>query len=432
MNTPPSEPRTTFGRLSGAGRPVRWAIGLIFVVSLGIRLLLALVAEPVFVSDARDYRVLARNLADGRGYVQVYAGETQAFQGFEFRAFRPPGYPVFLVALHALTGWNDYAYLFANIAADLATQACGLVLAARLLGVGPAVFVQALLAAHVLWTPNPMTEALHTALFTALVLLILQGRPWTTWGGATAFGLLAAGALFVRPVTICVYAALLWRFLRARPTTRGALLVAVALLPGAAGVSAWAARNYSLFGVFVPFTTNLGHHNAWDYGLNADLEFARLRAAGLNEGQINAELLRLERARAARHPLPWLVTCAERAAGLFSLAPAWEVREVLWKHILPPTGSWVGRAYRAAYAQYTVTYVLAAAGALALLLQRRDLRGLWEVMLLYVVVHALLSRGDIRLAAPLYPLLCLLAGEIWRLASNVRRLVARRPRRTRS
>ena len=58
---------------------------------------------------------------------------------------------------------------------------------------------------------------------------------------------------------------------------RGGLLL-VALLPSAFALTAWSIRNWRTFGELVPLTTNFGHHNAPDYGLDANGLFAQLRA----------------------------------------------------------------------------------------------------------------------------------------------------------
>lgn len=429
----PADLRSTLRRLRSAGRGTRITIAGLFLLAGVIRVILVAAAQPVLVSDARDYHVLARNLAAGRGYVQVYTGETAAFAGFTFRAFRPPGYPVFLAVLHGALGWQPRVALAANVPADLVTQACGLLIAAALLGTGPAVFVQALLALHVLWTPNAMTESLHSALFALVVLLLVFGRPLGRPRDALLLGLLAAAALFIRPVTLCVYPVMLWQFVRHLrrdgSAVRSVLPLLLIGLPAGVTLSAWAARNYRLFGEPVLFTTNLGHHNAYDFGIPADRAYAALRAEGLNEAQINQALLRAEWDIARAHPRAWLVTYAERAAALFSLAPAWELRHVLWPRVLPvepevPSGRrLVGWLYRASYAQYYATYALAAGGAVLLLVRRgpHGLSGLLGLAVAYVLVHAFFSRGDIRLVAPLYPVMCLFAGACWHeLAGRLR------------
>ena len=407
--------RTSVDRLWRGPAYLRVAILTILVLSAAVRVILAVSVTPTYVSDARDYRVLAQNLAEGRGYVQPYEGETEAFEGFTFRAFRPPGYPALLAGLSAVFGWGPQVYLVVNIVADLVTQVCFLLIAAYLLGAGPALAVQILLGAHVLWTPNPMTESLHTALFAVLALLLVAGTPLKSWRAALLFGVVATAGVFVRPITICVFPALAWRLGRSGMTRRGAVMVLVAALPAAACVTGWGVRNYRLFGECVLFTTNFGHHNAADFGIPADWTYLQLRREGLNEAQINRALVRAELRIAAKHPFAALMTWVTRAAELFSLEPAWEVHSVLWKEMFgrDREASLVFRAYRGAYAQYMVVYLAAAAGAAWLGLRRQGLCGLWSLMVFYVAIHALVSRGDIRLVAPLYPVLCVLAAAVW-------------------
>ncbi len=402
------------GRLRGAGRRTRTAILIIFVVSIAVRVLLAAAVRPVLVSDGRDYYALAESLAAGRGYSQVYEGETEAFAGFTFRAFRSPGYPALMAALYSTFGWRPAVYLATNIAADVVTEACGLLIGAYLFGAAAGVVAQVLLAAHVLWTVSPMTESVYAALFAALALMLVLGVPLRRWRGALGFGLLAAAALFVRPVTLCVWPALAWKIGHEARSRRGLCALLIALAPSVLGVSLWAWRNYGILGAPVLFTTNYGHHNAEDYGIPADLAFARLRAAGLNEAEINAALIRDEMQIAGQHPFAAFMTWVTRVGELFSLTPAWELENVLWQQFFgpDPQPSVAGRLYRWSYSQYYLTYAAAGAAAAWLVWRRRKLGGLGVLMLSYVAVHALISRGDIRLAAPLYPLMCVLAASL--------------------
>ncbi|MBU0718633.1 MAG: hypothetical protein KJ749_10330, partial [Planctomycetes bacterium] len=142
MPNPGSELAATFRELTHTSRSLRIAIVGIFAGSVLLRGLILASATPVLVSDARDYHVLAKNLAAGQGYIQHYEGETAAFNGFTFRAFRPPGYPIILAGLGSIFGWSLHVPLVANIAADLVTQACLLLIALRLFGIGSAVAVQ--------------------------------------------------------------------------------------------------------------------------------------------------------------------------------------------------------------------------------------------------------------------------------------------------
>ena len=53
---------------------------------------------------------------------------------------------------------------------------------------------------------------------------------------------------------------------------------------------------------------------------------------------------------------------------------------------------------------------LALAGLILLAAQRKLWNGLTLAFVVYVMFHAVVSRGTIRYAAPLYPMLCVFAG----------------------
>jgi len=403
--------RELFGR-SGAYRTVLLAV---LVVGVAIRVALVTNAHAALLSDARDYYELARSLTEGRGYEQFYVGETEAFNEFTFRAFRPPGYPVFLAGLRYVAGWRPVVGLAANVVVDLLTQLCFVLIACRVFGRGSALIVAVLLTIHVVWTPSLMSEALYTALFAVLALLLVFRIADGSIIGAILFGLVMGAALFTRPITVCVLPLLVWHMLGQHSLKRGGVLLLLAVVPSAVGITLWGARNQRLFGQFVPLTTNLGHHNAWDYGLHADRVFAHLRGEGLNEAEINDVFLALEWEFVRKHPGTWVLMCLGRARDLFSLEPPPELRQVLWKRTFDcgSDGSLIGRIYRAAYSQYYITYVLAGLGVCVLAVRRHSVGGLWVVLVAYIVVHALVSRGDVRLVAPLYPIMCVLAAGTW-------------------
>jgi hypothetical protein len=77
--------------------------------------------------------------------------------------------------------------------------------------------------------------------------------------------------------------------------------------------------------------------------------------------------------------------------------------------------------YGALLFQYYLTYPLALAGAVLLAREGRPLHGAGTILITYVLAHALVSDGNFRLAAPLYPLVCLFAGHaIARLLARYR------------
>jgi hypothetical protein len=172
-------------------------------------------------------------------------------------------------------------------------------------------------------------------------------------------------------------------------------------------LAAWGVRNYRLFGQVVLLTTNLGPHNAYDFGIDKDAAFSAMREQGLNEAEINREFLRAERLIARQNPGMVLRLWLRRISNLLSPRPAWEVKGILWAHTLKAGP--VARMYRLSYAQYCVVYVLTAVGLCILALRRQRLGGLWLLLLFFIIIHAAVSRGDIRLAAPIYPIFTLIA-----------------------
>ena len=126
------------GLLSGS-RPLRVAIISVFVLSGLARALLIAGAKPQLISDAFDYHAYARSLLAGEGYASTHTDRQKtagrpAYEGFTFRAYRPPGYPVFLAVLYGIAGWHTRLALVANAAADLVTQICFLLIAYKLFG----------------------------------------------------------------------------------------------------------------------------------------------------------------------------------------------------------------------------------------------------------------------------------------------------------
>ena len=394
-------------------RPTRaeWSL---LALALLLRLWLVGHATWLPVSDTRDYHDLARSLASGQGYVQVYAGERAEYRGLAFHAFRMPGYPAFLAGLYSLFGWDPMVGYLANVACELLTQLLLLALGRQLLGPAGTVAAQALFATHVVWTASLMTESLFTLLFTALVLLLVRGRATAAPAGAAGFGLLLAAALFVRPIAVAVLPVALARALRARPLRRGVLLAA--LDPGAARAGPGG------LGRPEPRAPRLrrGLHDEPRHAQRAVLRdrsgpHRRERPPARPErGGDQRRAGGRDRPGGGRRPgMGRVRSTSRRALDLFSLGRPWEVRALLaTRTFASPDGSpGAHRVYGALLFQYYLTYPLALAGAILLARERRPLRGVWAILLSYVLAHAVVSDGNFRLAAPLYPLLSLFAGH---------------------
>jgi len=403
---------------------VEWAL---LALALVLRLGLVTQATWLPVSDTRDYHELARSLASGRGYAQVYEGERPEYRGLTFQAFRMPGYSAFLASLYSLFGWDPMVGYLANVACELATQLLVLALGRRLLDPVASVAAQALMATHVVWTPSLMTESLFTLLFTALVLMVVAGRVAVSPGGAARFGVLLALAVFVRPIAVAALPAAWLQAWRARPRHRRAALLLLLVAPLGLGLGAWTIRNHQRLGAPVVLTTNLGAHNAPFFGIDRARVVEAARRRGLNEVGINDALLAEIRRAVAGSPAWAALLYARRAIALFSLGRPWEVRALLaTRTFAPPAGSAAAnRAYGLLLFQYYATYLAALAGAILLARERRSLGGVWTILTSYVLAHAVVSDGNFRLAAPLYPVLCLFAGHA--IAALLARYRARAP-----
>jgi hypothetical protein len=310
----------------------------------------------------------------------------------------------------------------------------GALVAARVYGTRAALATALLLAANILWTPSLTTECLYVALFTTIVaMIVITKRDWKlaaeresnpsfaainastasrlsleTRTGAAMCGLLLALALFTRPITICLYPILIMHWaLGGSPRRRGALLAWI-LAPTIIALLGWGWRNYAIFGEPVWLTTNLGHHNAWEYDLNADRAFAHLRAQELNEAQINSELLRDQRQWGREHPREMTNLFLKRIADLMAVRPTPELEQILWHSTFDlDHPSLAARIYRGAFGQYWPIYALGLLGIINVGRNRRAAIWIALIFVLFIAVHAFVSRGDMRLAAPLYPLLCI-------------------------
>jgi hypothetical protein len=393
-------------------RPTRaeWAL---LAVALALRLWLVSQATWLPVSDTADYHQLARSLANGDGYIQAYEGSRPEYRGLTFRAFRMPGYPALLAGLYSVFGWNPMVGYAANVACELGTQLLVLALGRQLLTPGASLAAQALFATHVAWSANLMTESVFTFLFTALIVMVVRGLPAASPGGAAGFGLLLAGALFVRPIAVSALPVALAQIVGARPARRAVVFAALILAPAALGLTAWAVRNHQQLGRVVILTTNLGPHNAPSFGLDRSRIVWESRRKSLDEAGINAALLSEIRRVVTGSPVWTAGLYVRRAVTLLSLGRPWEIRTLLARRtFVSDDGSRAAHyAYNALLFQYYVTYPFALGGAILLARERRPLRGLWAVLGAYALTHALVSDGNFRLAAPLYQIVCLFAGH---------------------
>ena len=382
---------------------------LAILIALGVLLRCWLIAsaEPPVVSDASDYVILARSVADGEGYQQRY-GPGTPFGDLTLRAYRAPGYPLLRAAMMAVSdeAAGAGAALVLNLVCEVLAALILIALALRRRRRLLAIAFAALWALHVTWTVSPMTESLAMALYAAL-LYALAYAP-RTWRVSAITGVVLAVAVLVRPASLVLLPVALWVELASRAPSRlfrlSALLATLAL-----GVGSWSVRNYLVLGAPVLISTNLGIHNAHEFGLGI-AAYEGLQVSGLGEVEINRRLVQRELSIALADPLFMPRLILQRIHDLFvvSTQSCYELalhQESTFEDPLARRAHWLSFVHAPA------VYVLSLASLPSALRRGSDLRLAGLLTLAFVIGHSLISRGDARLLAPAYPWLAFLAAH---------------------
>ena len=244
--------------------------------------------------------------------------------------------------------------------------------------------------------------------------MIVRGRAAASSAGAAWFGLLLAAAVFVRPIAVAILPVALTRVLRTRPLRRGALLAALILAPTALGLGAWTARNHQRLGSVVILTTNLGAHNAPFFGIDRARIVTEGRQQGLNEAEINDDPAGRDRPGGGPLTRPGGVALrAARARPLLARPALGGAAPAGHPHVRGrPTDRPERSACTARCSSSTTRPTRSRSPARSCCCASGGpSAGVWAILGSYVLLHALVSDGNFRLAAPLYPLLCLFAGH---------------------
>ncbi len=264
----------------------------------------------------------------------------------------------------------------------------------------------------VMFTANLMTESISMGLWAVLMwgfVARVDSVPRAAW-----IGFVAATAILVRPISI------IWLPVLAAPMLRpgsrdGRSIVALATGPLLL-VGSWTARNYAVFGTFVWSSTNLGVHNAPDFGIPWS-RLTVLRHTGLDEVHADRALTREVLRAAAAAPVQTLRTLGQRVVDLFSVSTenCWELAFARSRvFAASPPGLFL---LDASIAILRVQHVLAVLGAAAAARNPRlRERRLLIPLVAFVVLQCILSRGDVRFVAPAIPMLCIFAAGVVRRA----------------
>jgi len=228
-------------------------IFIIFVAALALRLIYVTLAPQIGITrDADCYRIIAGNIAEYHAYLGI-DGKPDVFW--------PPGYPLFISVIYMFFGID-------NLAAVRITQA---ILSA--LTVFPVYFICArvfdpkvgIIAAIITciypgfigYSGMVLPQLLIAFLITAFVSLII--RPQSNILSDTALGLIAGYSVLIRPEFVLFYLLVLtvMAFIAGikHLSVKRVLLIFVIMC---SVISVWSARNYALFGKFIPVSIHAG------------------------------------------------------------------------------------------------------------------------------------------------------------------------------
>ena len=392
--------------------PFKSAVLLILLVSITFRIFLISQSTWERTSDSKDYHEFAESLMRGEGYKQVYVGETSAYRGLTFYAYRMPGYPIVLAATYSIFGYHPQAAMAVNLLAEILSHLCLLALAFHLFGRAAALWGQGLWALHAFWTTSLMTESLFTAGFLVLAALLAHRSPFRSSAMALAYGTVACAITFLRPIGIVAYLSLGILMLATRlPFPRKVVLMLVAVLPTALCLSLWAYRNDRILGQPVFMTTQSGRVNAQEFGIGFEYVYNKLVPQGCNEAQINSHLNKAIMLKMRRAPSLYPRVYLHRLQSLLRLSPVQDSR-LLHFNILftgPRNSPWVFPLMSALYYQYYAVYLLAIFGILAMLRHKVRYQEIVTVLACFIFFHPAVSKTYIRYATPMFPLLLLCA-----------------------
>lgn len=404
---------------------------LLFCVTRGL-LVPFVPLTPLY--DCQWYYDRAIDIANGLGY-SVNGVPT---------AFYPVGYPGFLALLFSLFGAHVWVGEVANVV--LGAGICLLIHRVSLLMFADRAAAALAVALFVFYPnqagyiPGISTEVLYPFLILLAAYLVAADR---TRMRLILFGLLIGAATLVKSQTLLFPLVILglpllanWRWRLLTGTIRDLAIIYVALL---VVVLPWTARNYMVFGHFVPVSTNdgAGLYNGSNPYANGDVtpedKFAPL--IGQQLGDTPAVEYESDR-RLNALAIEWVKANTGRALALVprKIWRLWAIdgeTEWAYRDGYPGYGRFTGifKALRWINQIYYTLFVLAAFGAFLMLWRRGRWRSLVILagpgMILYTTLIAIAFSGQSRYHHFLTPWLVMFAG--WLVAD---RLLSPRERRS--
>jgi 4-amino-4-deoxy-L-arabinose transferase-like glycosyltransferase len=236
-------------RAAGFLRPHARDLALLAGVTFVLRVAWVLVYGRVATgpNDTLFYRIAASNLADGRGYTELFGAPTAGW---------PPGFPFLMSLGYRLVG-NQHKLVFVfNVALATATVVLLYLVALRMFdrrGARLAGWTFAILPGPIFFTGLYLSETLFIFLLVGFLALAmyLPDRRWTPLVLGVAIGLVAltrGEGLLMLTIPLAMW----WGLARRDWLRRGALLVGAMALT----IVPWTIRNAIRMDAFIPVSSN--------------------------------------------------------------------------------------------------------------------------------------------------------------------------------
>jgi len=391
--------------------PRSWDYGtaLVVVLALALRVYAVECAVPSDMWDAQDYRDLAQSLVHRHEYARI--GNSGWDDGLVHRAYRPPGYPFFRAGLMVAFGEGPTPALYFNVVSEIVAL-CFVIAAARSASDRRGGLIAAVLFAPViLFVTNQLTESVSLAFAAVLTWGLVDRSVWRSRAHAILMGSILGLAILTRPISVFWAPALAIDWWRS--ADKSARRLAEALGPLLALIGAWTLRNYLLFGTFVWSSTNLGVHNAAELHIPW-ARLTELRRSGLDEPRADRALVREVVAVAVSQPYETFLLLKQRLTDLFSVSESNCVElEYSRTHVYAESPRMLDILhYSVLWLRMTHAVGVVGAFTAALRPAREAERRLLLPFVVFVVLQCLISRGDVRLIAPLLPILTVLGAGL--------------------
>jgi len=234
------------------GRWGRNAFLPVLALALLLRVAWALAVPVMPVSDSHVYDLLARNLASGLGFCWAAGNPTAQW---------PVGTSFVYSIFYRVFGLSYTPIVVFNICLSLATIWLTMLLAERWFNRKVAIiagYLSACWPVQIQFTSVLASELIFNFLMVAL-LLVWDSPKLNPWLKAVLIGILAAAALYVRPVALFLPAILGAITIATRKkVVRPIAITAVAYILMALAIAPWSLRNTRVFGRFVLMSSNGG------------------------------------------------------------------------------------------------------------------------------------------------------------------------------